>query len=195
MRDRRRRAALPGRGRRRQPRVHAGGPGRVRAARRPHQHRRDRQQRRRRHLRPRGEHQDPARRRGARGRALDRRAQHAAPVDDRRDRRARAARQLPPEPCARQRQGAGARRWKTCTRGSCARSSSSKHLDRAVERLPDDETLTSRRNAGLGLTVPELAVLLAYAKITLEEELLASPAPRRRRLHGRAGALLPHPAA
>ena len=52
-----------------------------------------------------------------------------------------------------------------------------KHLDRAVERLPDDETLAARRNAGLGLTVPELAVLLAYAKITLEEELLASPLP------------------
>src|SRR5450432_3043973 len=52
-----------------------------------------------------------------------------------------------------------------------------KHLDRAVERLPDDETLTNRRNAGLGLTVPELAVLLAYAKITLEEELLACQLP------------------
>ena len=38
-------------------------------ARRAHQHRRDRQQRRRRHLRPRGQHQDPARRRGARRRA------------------------------------------------------------------------------------------------------------------------------
>jgi glutamate dehydrogenase len=52
-----------------------------------------------------------------------------------------------------------------------------KHLDRAVERLPDDETLAARRNAGLGLTVPELAVLVAYAKITLEEELLESPLP------------------
>ena len=52
-----------------------------------------------------------------------------------------------------------------------------KHLDRAVEHLPDDETLASRRNAGLGLTGPELAVLLAYAKITLEEQLLASPLP------------------
>ncbi len=52
-----------------------------------------------------------------------------------------------------------------------------KYLDRAVERLPDDKTLNSRRNSGLGLTVPELAVLLAYAKITLEEELLAGPVP------------------
>ena len=37
--------------------------------------------------------------------------------------------------------------------------------------------LADRHNAGLGLTVPELAVLLAYAKITLEEELLASQLP------------------
>jgi glutamate dehydrogenase len=50
-------------------------------------------------------------------------------------------------------------------------------LDRAVERLPDDETLTNRRNAGLGLTVPELAVLLAYAKIALGEELLEGDVP------------------
>jgi glutamate dehydrogenase len=52
-----------------------------------------------------------------------------------------------------------------------------RHLDRAVERLPDDETLTNRRNAGLGLTVPELAVLLAYAKIALGEELLEGDVP------------------
>jgi glutamate dehydrogenase len=51
------------------------------------------------------------------------------------------------------------------------------HLDRAVEHLPDDKTLANRRAAGLGLTVPELAVLLAYAKITLEEELLDCPLP------------------
>jgi glutamate dehydrogenase len=52
-----------------------------------------------------------------------------------------------------------------------------KHLDRAVEVLPDDETLAARRNAGLGLTAPELAVLLAYAKLTLEAELLECPLP------------------
>jgi glutamate dehydrogenase len=50
-------------------------------------------------------------------------------------------------------------------------------LDRTVERLPDDETLTDRRNAGLGLAVPELAVLLAYAKIMMEDDLLASSLP------------------
>ena len=51
------------------------------------------------------------------------------------------------------------------------------HLNRDVERLPTDEQLADRHNAGLGLTAPELAVLLAYAKIALEEELLASDLP------------------
>ena len=50
-------------------------------------------------------------------------------------------------------------------------------LDRAVERLPSDEELAERHNAGIGLTVPELAVLMAYAKIALEEELLDSQLP------------------
>ena len=50
-------------------------------------------------------------------------------------------------------------------------------LDRAVEVLPDDEELSDRRHAGLGLTTPELAILLAYAKITLKEDVLASALP------------------
>ncbi|HWS45587.1 MAG TPA: NAD-glutamate dehydrogenase domain-containing protein, partial [Acidimicrobiia bacterium] len=50
-------------------------------------------------------------------------------------------------------------------------------LDREVERIPSDDRLAERHNAGLGLTVPELAVLLAYAKITLEEQLVESPLP------------------
>ncbi len=67
-RDPRRRRGSPGavRGRGRQPGLHPARPGRVRRAgvrwrRRPDQHRLHRQQRRRGHLRPRGEHQDPAR--------------------------------------------------------------------------------------------------------------------------------------
>jgi glutamate dehydrogenase len=51
------------------------------------------------------------------------------------------------------------------------------HLDRDVERLPTDDELNERHNAGIGLTAPELAVLLSYAKISLEEELLASDLP------------------
>ncbi|MBV8912869.1 MAG: NAD-glutamate dehydrogenase, partial [Acetobacteraceae bacterium] len=38
-------------------------------------------------------------------------------------------------------------------------------LDRAVEFLPDDETIAQRAASERGLTRPELAVLLAYAKI------------------------------
>ncbi|MGH7094532.1 MAG: NAD-glutamate dehydrogenase, partial [Stellaceae bacterium] len=50
-------------------------------------------------------------------------------------------------------------------------------LDRAVEFLPDDETLAARAAARRGLTRPELAVLLAYAKMSLDAALLASELP------------------
>jgi glutamate dehydrogenase len=50
-------------------------------------------------------------------------------------------------------------------------------LDRAVEFLPDDLTLTERARRGEGLTRPELAVLLAYAKLALKDDLLASKVP------------------
>ncbi len=51
------------------------------------------------------------------------------------------------------------------------------HLDRAVEFLPDDVELADRFARGVAFTRPELAVLLAYAKLTLYEELIASPVP------------------
>jgi glutamate dehydrogenase len=50
-------------------------------------------------------------------------------------------------------------------------------LDRALEALPDAEVMAERRSARSGLTTPELAVLLAYAKITLYAELLESDLP------------------
>ncbi len=50
-------------------------------------------------------------------------------------------------------------------------------LDRAVEFLPDDMALGERRKRNLALTRPELAVLLAYAKLTLYSELLDSNVP------------------
>lgn len=50
-------------------------------------------------------------------------------------------------------------------------------LNRAIEFLPTDEELTERRAAGQGLSTPEAAVLLAYSKIWLYDELLASPLP------------------
>ena len=50
-------------------------------------------------------------------------------------------------------------------------------LNRALEYLPDDEELAERRAAKRGLSQPERAVLLAYAKIALYDELLASNVP------------------
>ncbi|MGH7799996.1 MAG: NAD-glutamate dehydrogenase [Thermodesulfobacteriota bacterium] len=47
-------------------------------------------------------------------------------------------------------------------------------LDRALEYLPSDDVLVERQAAGKGLTRPEIAVLLAYSKITLYKDLLAS---------------------
>ena len=50
-------------------------------------------------------------------------------------------------------------------------------LNRAIEFLPTDDAIGERRVAGLGLTAPEHAVLLAYCKIWLYDELLVSPLP------------------
>ncbi|MGE0722913.1 MAG: NAD-glutamate dehydrogenase [Alphaproteobacteria bacterium] len=50
-------------------------------------------------------------------------------------------------------------------------------LDRAVEFLPDDAGLHRRLQDGRGMSRPELAVLLAYAKIALYNALLPSPLP------------------
>ncbi len=48
------------------------------------------------------------------------------------------------------------------------------HLNRDLEFLPRERVIQERRSAGQGLTQPELAVLLAYTKIVLNEDLLAS---------------------
>ncbi|WP_417307439.1 NAD-glutamate dehydrogenase [Devosia sp.] len=50
-------------------------------------------------------------------------------------------------------------------------------LDREVEYLPDDSDLRERAKSGKGLTRPELAVLLAYAKNTVQADLVASDVP------------------
>jgi glutamate dehydrogenase len=50
-------------------------------------------------------------------------------------------------------------------------------LNRALEYLPSDEEFAERRGSGRGLTTPEGAVLLAYGKIWLYDEVLASPLP------------------
>ncbi|MDQ5886829.1 MAG: glutamate dehydrogenase [Pseudomonadota bacterium] len=50
-------------------------------------------------------------------------------------------------------------------------------LNRRLEYLPSEEEIADRRLARQGLTRPELAVLLAYAKITMYESLLDSHVP------------------
>jgi glutamate dehydrogenase len=50
-------------------------------------------------------------------------------------------------------------------------------LDRAVEYLADDMQLAERRRRSQPFTRPELSVLLAYAKLTLYDDLLESAVP------------------
>jgi glutamate dehydrogenase len=57
-------------------------------------------------------------------------------------------------------------------------------LDRALEFLPDDEALATRAAARRGLTRPELAVLLAHAKMSLDDDLLVSDFPDAPELAG-----------
>ena len=45
-------------------------------------------------------------------------------------------------------------------------------LNRALEFLPDDDELAERQAQGKGLTRPELAVITAYGKMVLKEQLL-----------------------
>ncbi|MBX9366203.1 NAD-glutamate dehydrogenase [Streptomyces massasporeus] len=51
------------------------------------------------------------------------------------------------------------------------------HLDRSLEFLPTDRQIRERLAQGQGLTGPETAVLLAYTKITVAEELLHTSLP------------------
>ncbi len=50
-------------------------------------------------------------------------------------------------------------------------------INRAIEYLPPDEEIAERKSARRGLTAPERAVLLAYSKMQVYEELLASDIP------------------
>jgi glutamate dehydrogenase len=50
-------------------------------------------------------------------------------------------------------------------------------LSRVVEFLPDDAAISERTRRGQSLTRPELAVLLAYAKLTLYDDLLVTAVP------------------
>jgi glutamate dehydrogenase len=50
-------------------------------------------------------------------------------------------------------------------------------LDRQVENLPSEAELTERKTRGIGMTRPELSVLLSYDKIKLYQQLLDSDVP------------------
>lgn len=51
------------------------------------------------------------------------------------------------------------------------------NLDQALEFLPNEDELERRRARNQGMTRPELAVLLAYSKISLYEKIVQSPIP------------------
>ena len=57
-------------------------------------------------------------------------------------------------------------------------------LDRALESLPGEEEIAERKAARRGLTRPELSVLVAYSKMDLYDELLASDVPEDPHLSG-----------
>jgi glutamate dehydrogenase len=50
-------------------------------------------------------------------------------------------------------------------------------LDRKLEYLPDDKTLLERKASNKPLTRPEIAMLLAYCKMYLKQDILASDLP------------------
>ena len=50
-------------------------------------------------------------------------------------------------------------------------------LDRDLESLPSEDEIDARRKAGTGLTRPELAVIMSYAKIELYSNLMETDAP------------------
>ena len=66
-------------------------------------------------------------------------------------------------------------------------------LDREVEQLPSDAELIERRKQGKGLTRPECAVLLAYAKMTLYEDFLRTEIPDRAHLANDIAKYFPRP--
>lgn len=67
------------------------------------------------------------------------------------------------------------------------------HLDRQVEDLPDSAALQARIEVGEGLVGPELATLMAWTKIWLAEQLLASDLPEDAFLEPRLVGYFPKP--
>ena len=66
-------------------------------------------------------------------------------------------------------------------------------LNRTLEFLPLDDELNDRRKRGVGLTRPELSVVLSYSKIWLSNHLLASDVPEDPYLSTELGRYFPAP--
>jgi glutamate dehydrogenase len=54
---------------------------------------------------------------------------------------------------------------------------SERRLNRELEALPTEKEIARRTEAGIGLTSPELATLMAHVKLVLKDELLSSDIP------------------
>ena len=65
-------------------------------------------------------------------------------------------------------------------------------LNRELEALPSEKEIRRRTEAGLGLTSPELATLMAHVKLALKDELLASDLPDQEVFAARLPEYFPH---
>ena len=68
-------------------------------------------------------------------------------------------------------------------------------LNRELEALPSEKEIQRRTDAGIGLTSPELATLMAHVKLGLKEELLATELPGSGCVRVQAAPVLPDAAA
>ncbi|HKE46132.1 MAG TPA: NAD-glutamate dehydrogenase [Steroidobacteraceae bacterium] len=66
-------------------------------------------------------------------------------------------------------------------------------LDPALEFLPDDEEVAERRKQKRGLTRPELAIVLSYSKIWLNNQIIHSDVPEDRYLSKELERYFPEP--
>ncbi len=66
-------------------------------------------------------------------------------------------------------------------------------LNRAIEYLPTEDQIAERKGARIGLSAPERAVLLAYSKMQIYDELLASDIPEEPTIAGALERYFPKP--
>jgi len=66
-------------------------------------------------------------------------------------------------------------------------------IDRELEFLPSDEELKERAGSGQGVSLPEMSVLISYAKSTLKGDLIVSDVPDDPYIHRHLERLFPQP--